>query len=62
MAVHEDRESGKGRSASPLQKFTRLVERAKLHPGLGKRFGRAFLAVDHGQHQHDLTAAFQLAE
>src|SRR6266540_1783032 len=44
------------RPQSPLQKLTRLVERAKLKPSLGEGFGRAFLAVDHGEHQHDLAA------
>src|SRR5258708_39463570 len=40
---------------SPLQEFAGLVERAKRKAGLRKVFGRAFLAVDHGEHQCDLA-------
>ena len=41
---------------SPLQKFTRLVQRAERDAGLCKSFGGAFLAVDHGEDQRDLGA------
>src|SRR3954454_21381640 len=47
---------GEGVESSRLQELTGLVERSKLQPYLGKGFGRAFLAVDHGEHQHDLAA------
>src|SRR3954454_14875962 len=40
----------------PAQKLTRLVERAERNAGLCEIFRRTFLAVDHGEHQHDLTA------
>ena len=39
-----------------LQKFTGLVQRAELQPRLRERFGRAFFAVDHGEHQRDHAA------
>src|ERR1700710_1295471 len=41
---------------SPAQKLTRLVKRAERNAGLRKIFRCTFLAVDHGEHQHDLAA------
>src|SRR5438105_9292124 len=41
---------------SPLQEFAGLVERAKRKAGLREGFGRAFFAVNHGEHQYDLAA------
>src|SRR6202035_4736361 len=41
---------------SILQELAGLVERAEGNAGFGESFGRAFFAVDHGEHQHDLAA------
>ncbi len=43
-------------SRSTLQKLARLVERAEGEAGLREIFRGAFLAIDHGEHQHDLAA------
>src|SRR3954464_1790426 len=39
-----------------LQKLAGLVERAECDAGFGERLGSAFVAVDHGEDQHDLAA------
>ena len=42
--------------SSLLQELAGLVQRAERNACFREGFGRAFLAVDHGQHQRDLAA------
>src|ERR1700757_1396972 len=45
-----------GEERSILQEFRRVVERAERRAGLRESVVGAFLAVDHGQDQHDIGA------
>ena len=49
-----------GHEILPLQKLAGLVERAERQAGFREGFGRAFLAVDHGEHQRHLAAGIAL--